>query len=129
MAVRTTVSGWGPVALKASNALSCAPVVPSASKPCKSKLVQLPSQEKSLQQQQVTGAICGLLDQVQLKQLCNRLLCGHGGVGLAKSMLDSGLCVSEQHESALPGVSVGTVRNGKSNRESLLPEEKVYHKV
>ena len=30
------------------------------------------------------------LDQVQLKQLCNRLLCGHGGVGLAKSLLDNG---------------------------------------
>ena len=30
------------------------------------------------------------LDSVQLKQLCNRLLCGHGGVGLAKSLLVSG---------------------------------------
>ena len=64
------------------------------SKPCKSKLVKLPSQEK--QQQVDLEQYVDSLDQVQLKQLCNRLLCDHGRVGFAKSMLDSGLCVSEQ---------------------------------
>ena len=61
------------------------------SKPCKNKLVQQPTQEKSLQQQQLElEQYVDSLDQVKLKQLCNRLLCGHGGVGLAKSLLDSG---------------------------------------
>ena len=55
------------------------------------------------------------LDPVQLKQLYNRLLCGHGGVGLAKSLLVMGLVRMNQDpmihvEVVLCGVSVGSVR-------------------
>ena len=65
-------------------------------KPCKNKLAHLPTEERSLLQQQLElESYVDALDQVQLKQLCNRLLCGHGGVGLAKSLLDSGPGESE----------------------------------
>ena len=57
------------------------------------------------------------LDQIQLKQLCNRLLCGHGGVGLAKSLLDSNPHGDEQHGSGrIHGVSVGTVRKWETQQ-------------